>query len=277
MLSGFIIFHQPIPKNFDYNKFRRGYMLKSFSLEGKTAIVTGAGKGIGKAIALAVAEAGANLMLVARTEEDLKAVQQEINNGRTDYAVADITSREQIQQAVEKTVERFGKLDVLVNNAGMNIRSSLMEATDGEWQKIMDTNAHSVFMFSQEAAKQMENGGSVINISSVGGERTLKTSVVYAASKAAIIKMTKVMAMEWGTKNIRVNAIGPWYFKTPLTEKILADEEYLNSILAVTPMKRVGELPEVASPVVFLASDAASYITGQTLFVDGGMSIHGFS
>lgn len=252
-------------------------MLKSFSLEGKTAIVTGAGKGIGKAIALAVAEVGANLMLVARTEEDLKAVQQEINNGRTDYAVADITSREQIQQAVEKTVERFGKLDVLVNNAGMNIRSSLMEATDGEWQKIMDTNAHSVFMFSQEAAKQMENGGSVINISSVGGERALKTGVVYAASKAAIIQMTKVMAMEWGTKNIRVNAIGPWYFKTPLTEKILADEEYLNSILAVTPMKRVGELPEVASPVVFLASDAASYITGQTLFVDGGMSIHGFS
>lgn len=252
-------------------------MLKSFSLEGKTAIVTGAGKGIGKAIALAVAEAGANVMLVARTEEDLAAVQQEINNGRTDYVVADITSREQIQQAVVKTVERFGKLDVLVNNAGMNIRSSLMEATDGEWQKIMDTNAHSVFMFSQEAAKQMETGGSIINVSSVGGERALKTGVVYAASKAAIIQMTKVMAMEWGTKNIRVNAIGPWYFKTPLTEKILADEEYLNSILAVTPMKRVGELPEVASPVVFLASDAASYITGQTLFVDGGMSIHGFS
>lgn len=252
-------------------------MLKSFSLEGKTAIVTGAGKGIGKAIALAVAEAGANLMLVARTEEDLIQVQKEINNERTDYTVADITSREQIQHAVEKTVKRFGKLDILVNNAGMNIRSSLMEATDDEWQKIMDTNAHSVFMFSQVAAKQMETGGSIINISSVGGERALKTGVIYAASKAAIIQMTKVMAMEWGTKNIRVNAIGPWYFKTPLTEKILADEEYLNSILAVTPMKRVGELPEVASPVVFLASDAASYITGQTLFVDGGMSIHGFS
>ncbi|CEG22649.1 Gluconate 5-dehydrogenase [Planococcus massiliensis] len=252
-------------------------MLKSFSLEGKTAIVTGAGKGIGKAIAIAVAEAGANVMLVARTEADLIAVKQEINNGRTDYVAADITSREQIQQAVEKTVDRFGRIDVLVNNAGMNIRSSLIEATDSEWQKIMDTNAHSVFMFSQEAAKQMESGGSIINISSVGGERALKTGVVYAASKAAIIQMTKVMAMEWGPKNIRVNAIGPWYFKTPLTEKILADEDYLNSILAVTPMKRVGELPEVATPVVFLASDAASYITGQTLFVDGGMSIHGFS
>ncbi|MDN7244014.1 SDR family oxidoreductase [Planococcus shenhongbingii] len=252
-------------------------MLKSFSLEGKTAIVTGAGKGIGKAIALAVAEAGANLMLVARTESDLVAVQKEIGNGRTAYIVADITVREQIQNAVEKTIEQFGAIDVLVNNAGMNIRSSLADASDDEWHKIMDTNAHSVFMFSQEAVKKMKGGGSIINISSVGGERALKTGVVYAASKAAIIQMTKVMAMEWGPQNIRVNAIGPWYFKTPLTEKLLSDQDYLDSILAVTPMKRVGELPEVATPVVFLASEAASYITGQTLFVDGGMTIHGFS
>ena len=159
----------------------------------------------------------------------------------------------------------------------MNIRSSLTDANDAEWHQIMDTNAQSVFMFSQEAVKKMASGSSIINISSVGGDRALKTGVIYAASKAAIIQMTKVMAMEWGPKNIRVNAIGPWYFKTPLTEKILSDPEYLESIIAVTPMKRVGELPEVASPVVFLASDAASYITGQTLFVDGGMSIHGFS
>lgn len=252
-------------------------MLKSFSLEGKTAIITGAGKGIGKAIALAVAEAGANVMLVARTESDLEQVQQEIGNDRTSYCTADITDRGQIQNVVEKTIEQFGALNILVNNAGMNIRSSLANASDDEWHKIMDTNAQSVFMFSQEAAKKMESGSSIINISSVGGERALKTGVIYAASKAAIIQMTKVMAMEWGPANIRVNAVGPWYFRTPLTENLLNDEEYLNSILAVTPMKRVGELPEVASPVVFLASDAASYITGQTLFVDGGMSIHGFS
>lgn len=252
-------------------------MLKSFSLEGKTAIVTGAGKGIGKAIALAVAEAGANVMLIARTETDLMQVQKEIGNERTDYTAADITDREQIQAAVEKTISRFGRLDILVNNAGMNIRSAALEATDAEWHKIMDTNAQSVFMFSQEAVKAMNSGASIINISSVGGDRALKTGVIYAASKAAIIQMTKVMAMEWGPQNIRVNAIGPWYFRTPLTEKLLNDKEYLDSILAVTPMKRVGELPEVATPVVFLASDAASYITGQTLFVDGGMSIHGFS
>lgn len=252
-------------------------MLKSFSLDGKTAIVTGAGKGIGKAIAIAMAQAGANVVLVARTEADLIAVQQEIGNDRTIYAQADITVREEIQSVVEVAVDKFGSIDVLVNNAGMNIRSSLIDATDSEWHKIMDTNAHSVFMFSQEVAKTMANGGSIVNISSVGGDRALKTGAIYAASKAAIIQMTKVMALEWGQRNIRVNAVGPWYFKTPLTEKLLSDEEYLKSILAVTPMKRVGELPEVATPVVFLASDAASYITGQTLFVDGGMSIHGFS
>lgn len=252
-------------------------MLKSFGLQGKTAIVTGAGKGIGRAIALAVAEAGANVMLVSRTEKDLQELQQEIGNDRTSFCTADITDRAQIRKVVEKTTELFGGIDILVNNAGMNIRSTAEAASDDEWHKIMNTNAHSVFIFSQEVVKKMTAGGSIINISSVGGERALKTGIVYAASKAAIIQMTKVMALEWGPRNIRVNSVGPWYFKTPLTEKLLSDEEYMNSILAVTPMKRVGELPEVATPVVFLASDASSYITGQTLFVDGGMSIHGFS
>ncbi len=252
-------------------------MLASFRLEGKTAIVTGAGKGIGRAIALALGEAGANVLLVARTESDLEQVTGEMAGDRTSYAVADVTDRGDIQKAVEAAVERFGKVDILVNNAGINIRSKLDDATDSEWHKIMDTNAQSVFMFSQEAAKHMSKGASIINVSSVGGDRALKTGIVYAASKATIIQMTKVMAMEWGERGIRVNAIGPWYFRTPLTENLLSDQEYLDSILAVTPLKRVGELPEVASPVVFLASDAAGYITGQTLFIDGGMSIHGFS
>jgi NAD(P)-dependent dehydrogenase (short-subunit alcohol dehydrogenase family) len=252
-------------------------LLASFRLEGKTAIVTGAGKGIGRAIALALGEAGANVLLVARTQADLEQVKKEMASDRTSFAVADVTVREDIQSAVRQAIDSFGGIDILVNNAGMNIRSKLDDATDAEWQKIMDTNAQSVFMFSQEAARHMKKGASIINVSSVGGERALKTGVIYAASKAAIIQMTKVMAMEWGERGIRVNAVGPWYFRTPLTEGILSDQAYLDSILAVTPLKRVGELPEVASPVVFLASDAAGYITGQTLFIDGGMSIHGFS
>lgn len=252
-------------------------MLASFRLEGKTAIVTGAGKGIGRAIALALGEAGANVLLVSRTESDLEQVMQEMAADRTAYAIADVTDRSDIRSAVDTAIERFGSIDILVNNAGMNIRSKLDDATDSEWHKIMNTNTQSVFMFSQEAAKHMAKGASIINVSSVGGDRALKTGVVYAASKAAIIQMTKVMAMEWGGRGIRVNAIGPWYFRTPLTEHLLSDQDYLDSILAVTPLKRVGELTEVASPVVFLASDAAGYITGQTLFIDGGMSIHGFS
>jgi NAD(P)-dependent dehydrogenase (short-subunit alcohol dehydrogenase family) len=131
---------------------------------------------------------------------------------------------------------------------------------------------------SQEVGKVMkdQNGGKIITIASVAGQVALRTGVVYAATKAAIIQMTKVLAFEWGKYNINVNSIGPWYFKTPLTEKLLQDEEYVNDILAVTPLKRIGELEELVGPAVFLASDAGNYVTGQTLFVDGGMTIQGF-
>jgi NAD(P)-dependent dehydrogenase (short-subunit alcohol dehydrogenase family) len=134
-------------------------------------------------------------------------------------------------------------------------------------------------MVSQEVGQIMKekgNGGKIINITSVAGHVALRTGVVYAATKAALIQMTKVLAMEWGQFGIHVNAIGPWYFKTPLTEKLLENQAYVDEILAVTPLKRIGELPELVGPVVFLVSDAANYITGQTLFVDGGMTIHGF-
>lgn len=151
--------------------------------------------------------------------------------------------------------------------------------TEEEWQRIMDTNLKSAFMMSQEFAKHMKEAnikGRIINISSVAGHVALRTGVVYAATKAAMIQMTKVLAMEWGPYHINVNSIGPWYFRTPLTEKLLQDEQYVSEILSVTPLKRVGELEELVGPVVFLSSNASSYITGQTLFVDGGMTINGF-
>jgi NAD(P)-dependent dehydrogenase (short-subunit alcohol dehydrogenase family) len=160
----------------------------------------------------------------------------------------------------------------------MNIRSRALEATDEEWQAIMDTNLRSAFMASQEAGNYFkdQNGGRIINITSVGGHVALRTGVVYAATKAALIQMTKVLALEWGQYNVNINAIGPWYFRTPLTKTLLENEEYVNDILAVTPLKRIGELEELVGPAVFFASDASKYITGQTLFVDGGMTIHGF-
>jgi NAD(P)-dependent dehydrogenase (short-subunit alcohol dehydrogenase family) len=255
--------------------------LPSFDLKGKTAVVTGAGRGIGRAIAIGLAEAGANVALLARTEEDLKETSSIIEKlgNKTLVLPTDVTNRDQVHKAISAVRTEWGKIDILVNNAGMNIRSKALEATDEEWQTIMDTNLKSAFMMSQEAGKVMkeqQSGGKIINIASVAGQVALRTGVVYAATKAALMQMTKVLAMEWGQYGINVNSIGPWYFKTPLTEKLLADEAYVKDILSVTPLKRIGELPELVGPVVFLSSDAGNYVTGQTLFVDGGMTIHGF-
>jgi NAD(P)-dependent dehydrogenase (short-subunit alcohol dehydrogenase family) len=255
--------------------------LPSFQLDGKTAVVTGAGRGIGRALAIGLAEAGADVALLSRTEEDLKGTAAAIEDlGRQALVFpTDVTDREQVHMAITNVKSKWGKIDILVNNAGMNIRSRALEVTDDEWQTIMDTNLKSAFMMSQEAGKVMkeqESGGKIINIASVAGQVALRTGVVYASTKAALMQMTKVLAMEWGQYGINVNAIGPWYFKTPLTEKLLSDEAYVNDILAVTPLKRIGELPELVGPAVFLSSDAGNYVTGQTLFVDGGMTIHGF-
>ncbi|MBT2754969.1 glucose 1-dehydrogenase [Mesobacillus foraminis] len=255
--------------------------LPSFSLGGKVAVVTGAGRGIGRALAIGFAEAGADVALIARTEGDLKDTAGIIKEmGREALPIrADVTSREEIHNAISRIHGKWGKIDVLINNAGMNIRSKALEVSEQEWQTIMDTNLKSAFMMSQEVGalmKEQDTGGRIINIASVAGHVALRTGVVYASTKAAMIQMTKVLAMEWGQYGINVNSIGPWYFKTPLTEKLLADEEYLRDILAVTPLDRVGELPELVGPAVFLSSDAGSYVTGQTLFVDGGMTIHGF-
>ncbi|MBT2677780.1 glucose 1-dehydrogenase [Bacillus sp. ISL-35] len=255
--------------------------LPSFDLSGKTAIVTGAGRGIGRALAVGLAEAGADVAILARTEKDLTETAGLIEElGKKALVLpTDVTEREQIHTAIAEIESKWGKIDILVNNAGMNIRSKALDATDEEWQKIMDTNLKSAFMMSQEAGRIMKNqhsGGKIINIASVAGQVALRTGVVYAATKAALMQMTKVLAMEWGQYGVNVNSIGPWYFKTPLTEKLLEDEAYVKDILAVTPLKRIGELPELVGPVVFLSSDAGNYVTGQTLFVDGGMTIHGF-
>lgn len=254
--------------------------IPSFELSGKTAIITGAGRGIGRALAIGLAEAGADVAILSRTEEDLNEVAGIIRSlGRKAFPiVTDVTSRKQINEAFEIVLTKTNKIDILVNNAGMNIRSKALDVTDEEWETILNTNLKSAFMMSQVAGRHMKEhgGGRIITISSVAGHVALRTGVVYGATKAALIQMTKTLALEWGQYGINVNAIGPWYFRTPLTEKLLNDPEYLQDILSVTPLKRVGELKDLVGPTIFLASEAANYITGQTLFVDGGMTIHGF-
>lgn len=255
--------------------------LPSFRLDGQKVLVTGAGRGIGRALAIGLAEAGADLALLSRTKEDLEETARYIREiGREALVIpTDVTHRDEIHKSLEYILEKWDRIDVLINNAGMNIRSKALEVTDEEWQKIMDTNLKSAFIMSQEVGKVMKETnteGRIISISSVAGTVALRTGVVYAATKAAMIQMTKVLAMEWGPYNIRVNSIGPWYFRTPLTEKLLSDPEYLQEILSVTPLNRVGELKELVGPAVFLASEAGNYVTGQTLFVDGGMTIKGF-
>ncbi|WP_309119666.1 glucose 1-dehydrogenase [Paenibacillus sp.] len=255
--------------------------LPSFRLDGMTAVVTGAGRGIGRALAVGLAEAGADVAILSRTAEQLALVAKEIREATGKEALclpSDVTRRADLEAAVAETMRRFGKIDVLVNNAGMNIRTPALEVTDEQWERIVQTNLKSAFQLSQLVGERMKERGSgrIVNISSVAGHTALRTGVVYGSTKAALIQMTKILALEWGKYGIRVNSVGPWYFKTPLTEKLLADEAFVQEVESRTPLRRIGRLEELVGPVVFLASDAASYITGQTLYVDGGMTIYGF-
>lgn len=253
--------------------------LPHFHLRGKLAAVTGATKGIGKAISTAFAEAGADVLLISRSESDLNRVKEELKQyGGNIYTISgDVQHYKAIIEKIEE--KRIGaSIDIWVNNAGINIRSRAEEVTEDEWEVIVNTNMKAAFFLTQYAAKQMKDKGygKIINISSVAGHVALRTGVVYGMTKAALIQMTKTLALEWGKNGIRINAIGPWYFPTSLTEKLLKDEDYVNEIIHQTPLKRIGKLNELTGTAVFLASEASDYITGQTIFVDGGMTIYGF-
>jgi NAD(P)-dependent dehydrogenase (short-subunit alcohol dehydrogenase family) len=254
--------------------------MNRFSLEGKKAIVTGAGRGIGRALAVGLAEAGADVTVVARTSSDLQQVAGEIQSlGRKAHAVvADLTKQEEHERIVNETLENLGGLHILVNNAGMNIRTKALEVSENDWDRVVDLNLKSVFFMTQAAGRVMceQKAGKVINIVSVAGQVALRTGVAYGSSKAGLIHMTKVLALEWAKFGVNLNAIAPWYFRTPLTEKLLSDEAFMQEVLEHTPMGRIGDVQDLVGPAVFLASDAASYITGQTISVDGGMTIYGF-
>jgi len=249
--------------------------LPEFSLEGKIAFVTGAGRGLGRAGALAFAGAGAHLVLVSRTKSQLEetAALVEKLGRKALVATADTRSSAEVEAAVRATVEAFGRIDILFNNAGTNVRKPVVEMTDEDWHTIIETNVKGVFVVARAVARQMiaQRGGCIINMSSMSSVSPERDKVVYASSKGAVMQFTKGLALELAPHGIRVNAIAPGYMMTPLVKGYLeADAERRQRILSRIALGRVGGPDEVGGALVFLASDAASYITGATIAIDGG-------
>jgi len=259
---------------------KEAFQLARFELTNKIAIVTGSGKGIGKALAIGMAEAGAKVAVVSRTASDLMEVVEEITKqgGVAFPVVADLTAPDAAEEVVRQTCEELGNPQILVNNAGMNIRKKALEFEEEDWDRVVDLNLKAAFRMSQAAGRIMcdQRYGRIVNIASVAGLVALRTGVAYGASKAGVIQMTRVLALEWSKFGVNVNAIAPWYFRTPLTEGLLRDEAFLQEVLQRTPSGRIGDVEDLVGPAIFLASDAAAYISGQTLAVDGGMSVYGF-
>ena len=247
---------------------------QSIDLSGKVALVTGGSKGIGYGMAHALAQTGADIIIVSRNlAEGEKAAQDMRDLGRKAVAIScDVTSATAVDAMVKKSVEVFGKIDILVNNAGMNIRKQVVDIAEEDWDKVLNTNLKGVFLVAQRVGKEMikQQGGKIINIASVMGAVGMPMLGSYCASKGGIVQLTKVMALEWAQYNINVNCLAPAYIRTPMTEGWLTDQARLQVILGSTPLNRIGTLEEVAGPTVFLASDWSNYMTGHTLLVDGG-------
>ncbi|MGC8907596.1 MAG: SDR family NAD(P)-dependent oxidoreductase [Desulfomonilaceae bacterium] len=248
-----------------------------FDLSGRVALVTGASKGLGRAMAIALAKAGATLALYGRDVPGLTEVKSAIEGvgGRAQYWVMDILKKDEIDAAVQDTVQSLGGVDILVNNAGVNVRKPVLEITPEEWDFVINTNLKGYLLMTQAVAPHMlaKGRGKIINMASILGAVALPSQVAYASSKGGIIQMTKVMALEWAKQNIQVNAIGPTYFETPLVAPLRNDPERYNFIIERTPMGRWGQPDELAGVVIFLASNASDFVTGQTIFVDGGWTI----
>ncbi len=248
-------------------------ILDSFNLEGKIAIVTGCNKGLGQGMALGLASAGCHVVGVNRSEPTETKAQVEALGRRFLDVRADLMAQDDIPSIIDQAVTEFGKVDILVNNAGIIRRNDALEFTEKDWDDVMDINVKSLFFMSQAAAKQFiaqGTGGKIINVASMlsfqGGIRVPS----YTASKSGVMGVTKLMANEWVSKGINVNAIAPGYMATDNTEALQADEERNKAIIDRIPAERWGTPEDLAGPCVFLASAASDYINGYTIAVDGG-------
>ena len=250
-------------------------MTNRWTLEGKNALVTGGTKGIGRAIMEELLEKGASVFFVARNKDDIASTEHDLRKYDARGIRADVSIEKDRGHIVSALRDHSEKLDILVHNAGTNIRGDIDNLSDKDFQTVLQTNFISVFKLSSLCLPLLKGSGdaSMLLVSSVAGINHIRTGSIYGTTKAAMIQLAKNLAVEWAPHKIRVNAIAPWYIRTPLVKNVLSDQKYYDDILARTPMKRIGEPNEVASLAAFLCMPAASYITGQCIAVDGGMSI----
>lgn len=251
---------------------------QKFDLTGKVAIITGASKGIGEAMAIAFAQAGASVVVSSRKQEAVDAVAEEITKagGKAIGVAANAGSIPDLQSLVEKTIETYGRIDIIVNNAAANpVFGPVINTTEEAFDKIMNVNVKAPFELAKSAFPHMKKSGnaSIINISSIGGIKPEPFLGIYSVSKAALISLTKVKAKEWGAVGIRANVICPGLIKTKFSEALWSNEPIVNKMMKELPIPRIGTTDEIAGLALFLASDASSYCTGGVYTADGGYTI----
>lgn len=251
------------------------------SLEGKRALVFGGTSGLGKAIAIGFAQAGADVVPVSRRTEEVQKTAEEIRAlGRKSLEVTgDVTRRESIQAVIDAIIKGLGGIDILVNSAGVNKRVPSLELEDRDWDYVMDINVRGTWHTCQMVGRVMkdQNYGRIINLASIASFVSGHEVTPYCASKGAVLQITRALAAEWAKYGITVNALAPGVFETPLNSGIVKDPGRKMSIISRTPMRRFGELEEIKGAAIFLASDSASYVTGETIAVDGGFLAQGVS
>lgn len=251
-------------------------MSNLFNISGKVAVVTGASSGLGRQFALALAREGANVAILARRVEKLEKVKEEVETLGVECisVMCDVVDTESIKSAVATVVERFGRIDILVNNAGVGTGAPAEIQEDSIWNMTINTNLNGVYFVAREVGKVMikQNYGKIINIGSIHSTVSMNGSPIsaYCASKGGVAMLTKALACEWAKYNITVNAIGPAYFESEMTDQVIGTPEFAQAVMAYCPMGRVGRAGELDGAVVYFASDASSYTTGQLLTIDGG-------
>ncbi|MCQ6279540.1 SDR family oxidoreductase [Bacillus sp. EB600] len=249
-------------------------MGKILDISGKVVVITGGSRGLGAEMAREFAASGADLVLASRNKESCESVASDVRKlGRKAVTVScDVSSVSDIRNLFNRAMEEFGRVDVLVNNAGANVTKSAIEVSEEDWDYINDVNIKGLFFSCQEAAKIMiqQNSGKIINISSVGGVKPYKRIAPYTATKAAVIHLTRSLAAEWARYNIHVNSIAPGLIGTEINKTEMENKEWLERSIKAIPLRRLGEPKDISQIALFLVSDAADYITGQTFFIDGG-------